>query len=649
MKKSVILSSIMLIALCLSLITGATFALFTSESSVNIAVSSGKVELVANIEDLETWSLEDDYTVAGRTDGSFTLGGKAEVTGGNVKLDKIVPGDKVKFNVAGTNNSNITIQYRISVQAKEAYKLLEGLKISIAGAQYSSLYSYKTAWATLKAGETFEDVEISMELPEEAGNEYQDLTANLVVLVEAIQGNAEVEGEAEVVSFALVDSAEELKNAFAVNSRSVETTKKFIVLNNDIELDANEPIVAAANNEFELNLNGHNISGVSTEIGKNRAIFAVKGVMEVTGEGTISHKHNAENMGWGNLTAAFSVEGGELTLNEGVKVVNAGGTNMAYGVDVNTTLGKSVLNINGAEIISTYTAVRLFNNHSTQLAIVNYNAGLVAGGSRDIWAHNPSAKAVDANAIVNISDEFNYEITVQTASYNGRIYQFEGGFIPATDPEKLDSSLANGEDVVLLEDVLFNASETTANSGYGATGVSVKGGSLDGNGNTLTVTGASGTWDTVVHTTGGTIKNLVAAGAMRGIFMGSATGDVYIDNVSFNTIYTFNSDGGSKEYGVYISNSTMNGWTSYSDAHKEVVFDNCKFTEGCGYAFLRAYNNTEFKNCVFDASVGFELQVVSGAIATFENCYYGDILITAENIAELGLLYETNISLVVVK
>ena len=41
----------------------------------------------------------------------------------------------------------------------------------------------------------------------------------------------------------------------------------------------------------------------------------------------------------------------EKWVNEGVKVVNAGGTNMAYGVDVNTTLGKSVLNINGAEII----------------------------------------------------------------------------------------------------------------------------------------------------------------------------------------------------------------------------------------------------------------------------------------------------------
>ena len=218
MKKRHLLVSLMTLVLCLTLISGATFALFTSESKVNIAVTSGKVELVAGIEDLETWSLEDDKTVAGRTDGSFTMGGKATVAGGDVTLDKIIPGDKVKFNVAGTNNSNVTIQYRVSVQAKEAYKLLEGLKISIAGVEYSSLYSYKTAWATLKAGETFEDVEISMELPQEAGNEYQDLTANLVVLVEAIQGNAEVTGEAEVVSFVIVDDAVEFRNVFAANT-----------------------------------------------------------------------------------------------------------------------------------------------------------------------------------------------------------------------------------------------------------------------------------------------------------------------------------------------------------------------------------------------------------------------------------------------
>lgn len=165
----------------------------------------------------------------------------------------------------------------------------------------------------------------------------------------------------------------------------------------------------------------------------------------------------------------------------------------------------------------------------------------------------------------------------------------------------------------------------------------------------MTVTNANGTWGSAIHTNGGTIKNVKAAGAMRGIFMGSATADVYIDNVSFNTVYTFNSDGGSKDYGVYISNSTMNGWTSYSNVHKEVVFDNCEFTEGKGYAFLRAYNNTEFKNCHFDADAEFEVQIVEGDVATFENCYYGDTLITAENITTLGLLYSTDVSLVTVK
>ena len=60
MKKKILLSSILTIVLCISLITGSTFALFTSESKVNVAVSSGKVEMVANIENLQTWSLEDD-------------------------------------------------------------------------------------------------------------------------------------------------------------------------------------------------------------------------------------------------------------------------------------------------------------------------------------------------------------------------------------------------------------------------------------------------------------------------------------------------------------------------------------------------------------------------------------------------------------
>lgn len=200
----------------------------------------------------------------------------------------------------------------------------------------------------------------------------------------------------------------------------------------------------------------------------------------------------------------------------------------------------------------------------------------------------------------------------------------------ATD---LDTALANGGDAFLTDDLTFSANNTTADSGYkGATGVSVNGGVLDGNGKTLTVNDAWTTWSCAVHVKGGTIKNLTINSAFRGIFMGSATADVYIDNVIIDgTVYTFNSDGGSKDYGVYISNSTLNGWTSHSDVHKEVVYTNCNFGEGNGYAYCRPYGPTTFKNCAFEA--GFAVDAVGQV--TFENCTIGGVALTADNLATL--------------
>ena len=196
--------------------------------------------------------------------------------------------------------------------------------------------------------------------------------------------------------------------------------------------------------------------------------------------------------------------------------------------------------------------------------------------------------------------------------------------------------LKNGGDIIINEDLDFSANDTTANSGYGATGIQIdNGATFNGNGNTITVSDANGTWDCAVNMKNGTIKNATVSGTFRGIFMGNATGDVYIDNVIIDKVcYTFNSDGGSKDYGVYISNSTLNGWTSYSDVHKEVVFTNCNFGQGTGsysYAFCRPYNATTFTNCTF--AEGFEIDARNAV--TFTNCYYGDTLITEENVATL--------------
>ena len=185
-------------------------------------------------------------------------------------------------------------------------------------------------------------------------------------------------------------------------------------------------LTVAAGNDVVLDLNGHNISVENTATANgNHALIQVKGSLEIVGNGTISYTDKGVNMEWNALSAVISVEGGSLVLGEGVALVHNGGTNMAYAVDVNSTGGATTLVIDGASLKSTYIGVRLFNNNKTAQAKVVLNSGSVDGSRRDIWVHNPSAAAVDANGVVEIAAGYNYNVTVQDAdSFYGRIYDF---------------------------------------------------------------------------------------------------------------------------------------------------------------------------------------------------------------------------------
>ena len=80
MKKKVLLTSVVTIILCLCLIAGSTYALFTSSSSVNIVVQSATVKVKAEIHGLKTWSLEDTvHDDTTNRKGAFSNGGQAYV------------------------------------------------------------------------------------------------------------------------------------------------------------------------------------------------------------------------------------------------------------------------------------------------------------------------------------------------------------------------------------------------------------------------------------------------------------------------------------------------------------------------------------------------------------------------------------------
>lgn len=213
----------------------------------------------------------------------------------------------------------------------------------------------------------------------------------------------------------------------------------------------------------------------------------------------------------------------------------------------------------------------------------------------------------------------------------GASYIVEGTKELPADAEIADlrSELSSGSSIILTEDM----AGASASGGYSKAGIVVNGGCLDGNGNTLTVDGANSTWDCVVYNQGGIIRNLTVKGGFRGIFTAGCNSDIIIDNVIFeDVVYTISSDGSNPNYSIIVTNSTLNGWTSYSGGYKSVSFTNCRFGEGSGYAYCRPYSDTTFTDCVFDEGFGFDsLRCTS----TFVNCKVGETLITDENKVEL--------------
>ncbi len=193
-KTRVLLTSAVSVAMCASLIAGSTYALFTDESKVNVAVTSGRVDVEAVVGELTLTSkgvaMQDNWE----------NGGTASIKDGVVTLDRITPGDKVTFPISITNNSNVTIKYRTSVVYTTGDELLlEGLNVTFSesAADLSTFdgTAYYTAWETAEATQTdLGTVDVAIELPylEENQNMYQDLSVNFGFKVEAVQGNADI-------------------------------------------------------------------------------------------------------------------------------------------------------------------------------------------------------------------------------------------------------------------------------------------------------------------------------------------------------------------------------------------------------------------------------------------------------------------------
>ena len=194
MKRNVIISAFLAIALCMSVIAGATFALFISNAKVNLSITSATVRLSAvTVENRQMYSLVDvnpdtlEGTEIDRTEeGAFYLGGTVDYDNGTFTINKMAPGDRITFDIKVANESDIPVKYRAVISDPAGSNLTDVLVITVNNEMY--LGKSETDYADLAVGEAAV-IPVKVELPVSASDDLAGKTVTLTVTVEAIQGS----------------------------------------------------------------------------------------------------------------------------------------------------------------------------------------------------------------------------------------------------------------------------------------------------------------------------------------------------------------------------------------------------------------------------------------------------------------------------
>ena len=635
--KSGLLTSIVALVLCVAMLVGTTFAWFTdSVTSANNVIQSGTLDIV-----LEYWDGDSWEDVAGKSDiltntlwepgvaevaylrvanaGSLALKYQlgvnivSETAGVNMAGESFLLSDYLQFGVVeGVNGETGAYADRdAAVAAVSDAKALNagytkpGSLAANTAPVYLALVVYMPTTVDNVANHNGTDVP----------------TINLGINVLATQVANEEDSfgpdydEDAVYGDAFVADAADLANAIA-NAENGDV----IVLMDDIDLTSRTRAVSpfaleiANGKSLTINLNGNTISGTSASDSGNQGLFRVKGDLAIEGEGSLVIEHTGANMGWGALSAVFSVEGGSLTLGEGVVASHKGGTDMAYVVDVNSTLGETVLNVNGAILDSTYVGVRLFNNHNTAKAIVNVNSGVIDGPRRDIW------KQYDKPAEINIADGIAYT--------NENEYEYFFGTAVVDSSADLSSAISGNDEIILLGgEYTLPSSDLNAGQTLICSPDTVFTGTSSLNINGATVIGATfsnPTGSAASQTINGTFKNCVFTGSngLRWCYSGDTV--VFEDCVFDGDVYGVHFDGGAKE--VIFKNCTISGFNATAESIEKVTFDGCTFKANgkSNYNGINSWGSTDYIDCtfVFDGTAGNEWVHLrgEGKTMTFTNC-----------------------------
>ena len=276
MKKKTLLTSLVATALCLCIIVGSTFALFTSEATVNMAATSGTVDVVASVDENSLVTTSFDVV---QQYGYFQLGGTAKYDAVNgLTLSNMAPGDAVEFNIQVKNNSNVAIKYRVKWAISGELADADVLSCTAADLPIVDNVTAWTDWSVPASdAERLRDVKVKISLPASVSNVYQDKSATVIFVVEAVQGNGLIENVASYAAFADILDDSEAGDMLQ------------LTLVGDIVADPQDTLYIPSGVTVTLDVNGF-VFDVAVE---NEGSFAISGVpadsLDISGSGSVSY------------------------------------------------------------------------------------------------------------------------------------------------------------------------------------------------------------------------------------------------------------------------------------------------------------------------------------------------------------------------
>ena len=608
MNKKILLTSVMSIAMLTGVAAGATYALFTAEDSVNIAVNSAKVSLKANVLPEFTYRSLGEAEYKASTDGKaiFATGGVAEVgEDGNIKLDRIVPGDEVEMTVRIENESTVDISYRF-------YSVVDG---ELANALiYTNMDSQETSqwtkWGQNEANRT-KDIKFNVRLPKEVGNDFQEKNCNIQIVVEAVQGNA---GNVVLLNGTKADSLDAAVAAATAGDL--------------IEISGSHTLQGPEGVSKTLDLKGVTIEGMTE--------YTTLRFVNFENSNSTGTCHFA-NLNLKDLTVIdetfYSSENGENAW-EFTYLEFAGNNNFT---NVKFTDGIMLDDVNGTSTFTNCTFVGHNNDSSTLGNVTMYGAWVYSGnatftnceftGTRGLKVADQYADSdvkevlVDGCKFGPLSEKPGIAVdnrkgslllTIKNSTFTGTKAGDLGNYIYEDDkrtPAATTIVLENNTVNALIEKTT-NLSEQFGKIQAGSTinlaegkytgqfGSLPAGSTIVGNGDVV-VENAGGSVLYYTNFKGTTIKNIKFTGSNAARWTESS-GDNVFENCTFE----------GKTYGFHVN-----------DAHNgTITFNNCTFI---GFNAFAATGTYYFNNCTFLHSGSYGHTNMWG-IGYMNNCTFGE-------------------------